>query len=1386
MADIDNLKIQQDINKLIDARRAQLSAISKEMNDQLKTAINFATAIGDIKADEMLDRLKESEKIFEEISKKSKTFGDEAQTALGGVAKAAQKTGQAHNGISDALKNLTDKYPSLGSIGSSVFKGLTTGANNLFAIVKTLGGVIQTAITYIGRLGFAILSAPFWAFSKFVEMASQFVGDTSFLEAIENVRKQFGNLKEDISKDVIGSFKNLRGELANTGLSVFRVLGLPAERLKYMTELFEGIGPQAHQFGVEMMKNAESLVAFTKGLGIAEKDLKGLADRASAFGTTMIEQQRLIANYSLQMGKAFGMSQKVIARDMNEMIKDVKHFGSLSQKEMATTTIFTRKLGIEVKNLTGLIDKFDTFEDAANSASQLNQAFGASIDAFKMMEAETPAKRLDMLRQAMFAAGKSADNMSRQELKLAAQTVSMDEAVVQSALSSKNLGVSYDKIESAAEKAEKAQLSQTQATKQLADSIERMIKQGNMLKGTFFDTFVHGFALGIKNSRPWLNAIMAIRTALWETLHAGREVGMMFVNTFPGIKDTLDGIANLFRGNKFKSLLGTITGSFREFFAQMKSGNYSPSKLIENMRTGFFNFLNPNTPEGNKIINGVKDFLKAYVGMFANFAKWGIEAITKGINQIADFIRSPKAFMDALKKGAGPMKGTALAIIQPLLDALIDKTLWINLGDALWKLLSAGYERLKDVFQSPKFQSIWGVVWKSALAVMFGPIAVRGVVSGFIQMMSLVFGGGGGAAGVGGLASSLSGVVSKFAGAKSTFAGIGAMLLGMGAMAIGILALKKVFEGMKKEDVEILSTGMKSMATVMLELSIALPILTAVGAVMIETGGAAAVAALAGLASLEVLIAAMGANVLALMKVMKSVSFSAEDASKMKFFVEIIGSISEFAKNMAIAIDAARPSFIEIIFGQTTTEKNFHQLNEFVKNLIGDGGIKGIIDKIVSVSGIFSAPEIQNGARVFVDVLQAVSNLVKTMLPIFQDSAVSNFINLNLIRGKEADERYVQLSMFVDRLTNTLTRDDAANPGLIIRIKRMVLELSSLNITEIGLRGIDAFSKLTGSIGSIMQGIIPSLEVMSKLGISLKAGAGGIEAGITEVTADTIAKLGDIFKTIIGSLGPFMDTLVSGTFSNLISKSNSLKPDELNKLSKVIPLFGTIGQLVQSLGVAGLKAKSEATTVNTDQIKTFVQTTASDIPIIGDLLKQLSKGLNETITSIVSASDKISDPAKLLPRINIMSKAFEMLGAAANSIKSFSNFDANMTGFADKVNKVITPNLDATLTAAVGVVASINALNEKLKEGDLALITADINLRKYAGSPELRDKKNYTITNNGVTINAVINVTMTASDVEDAVLLREKSTIREHLLARAVTPVNAHLKNPTLAIPVNR
>ena len=177
-------------------------------------------------------------------------------------------------------------------------------------------------------------------------------------------------------KDITDTFRAVRAEgsdLSGTGLSISQVFGPGPEgaaaALKFVSEQATGMGASFYGAREEIKQMGGAFVAYTKGLGLSGEQTGALAKAAKATGKSLEAMLQETSNYALQMGDAFGMSGKQIAKDMADMTKDVATFGTLAPKELAQISVYARKLGIDIKDLQGVVNKFDNFEDAAKSAS---------------------------------------------------------------------------------------------------------------------------------------------------------------------------------------------------------------------------------------------------------------------------------------------------------------------------------------------------------------------------------------------------------------------------------------------------------------------------------------------------------------------------------------------------------------------------------------------------------------------------------------------------------------------------------------------------------------------------------------------------------------------------------------------------------------------------------------------------------------------------------------------------------------------------------------------------------------------------------------------------------------------------------------------------------
>jgi len=723
-----NIDIQQQLNDLLEQQSKIMEAQAKMMKSQISLAQDLVDSLSKINYKGVAEDVTATQDAIDKAQASTSKLGSTNQSVYEQVKDSVTEATKNLLGFNEQTLDSIEKLGKLGFVAGSAMTGFIAGLKFTGNAMRTVASLGQGMLGFMGDLAASIIAIPFKMLSGLISMADT-GGSNELAQALEDIRKEFGALHTTAGKAIIDISRSMKGELANSGLSVYRVMGNLAERLKAVAEWAKQLGPLFEVLAPQLIKNGEAFAAYNKGLGLSEAGLKALGTRAFATGQDITEIQRQVANFSLQLGKSFGLSSKMISRDMGEMMADFKHFGSLAPQQLAQVSVYARKLGVDIKALVGVIDKFDNFEDAAAGAAHLSQAFGLNVDALELMKAQNPAERVEMLRKAFFNAGRSVESMTRQERALLAQQSGVGDDALDLVFSLKNQAVSYADIQKKGSAAHKQQLTQAQAMKGLADSIERLVKSGSAGAGGFFDRFIQGFTVGIRRSTEFRQLMYGIQKSLMVVFQAGVRVGRMFVDMFPGVKDIIKGLGDLFNPSKFRELMKKVQEAFRGFFDDMtKNPRTALTKLMDKLKKGFFEFFESNSAAGRRVLDGFKSFFVALAQIGASMLKFALKGITTGIRFIVDLLQG-NVSLPGMGGAGGAAMGFIGEILGPIIEAL--KEAWPPLWNAL-----------KDVFHEVLYNHVGPFLLKHApliLGLLFGPSVVGMIGRTFTSTLITMF-----------------------------------------------------------------------------------------------------------------------------------------------------------------------------------------------------------------------------------------------------------------------------------------------------------------------------------------------------------------------------------------------------------------------------------------------------------------------------------------------------------------------------------------------------------------------------------------------------------------------------------------------------------------------
>ncbi len=767
--DADNLKIQQQINAVLAERSRMLDAQASRIADQVELALQLCRALKCEEVDKTTERIEQLRSSLQSAAKDAENSGSSISGAMQKVADAiAAAAAEAEKLREKEIVEVEKSLRSLGKFGQGVFGHMVNS-------IKALGNGILDAAQFVSSLALAIINIPIKIFDVLLDKAAELAGNTAIFDAMENVREQFGDIGKGFGKKVVDGGASIRASLKDVGLSAAKVFGTGPEgiarSIDASREMAVALGDAVEILGENFDDVAGPLFVLQKGMGLTEENMKGLVIASRLAGRSATDMLKDIEKLSTDMSKKFGMSSKVVARDMAYMLQNTAKYGKLSAAQVAATVVYVKKLGLEVKQIEGLVSAFDDFETAATNASKLAQAFGMNVDAMQMMKEQDPGKRLEMLRTSFAATGKSIDMMTRQEKQLLAQTAGLDEAIVEQALSAKNAGKSYRQLSTEAELSAKRQKSQQEMFEDLGNSIKRVVEALDY-SGGLLSNFFKGFGEGLARSQNGRKVLYDLVGLLKQVRQLGRDVGNAFAQAFPGVKEMLENLGPLVKSGL---VVKDLTAAFKSFFATLQSDPAKAvSDFIDTFSSGIENATSLTGP-GGAFLQGLKTFSSTVIKIFAGIIDNLGPRIAEAIDTFANAMEG-----GGLEAGFKSLAGEGESMFSPLFDAIVRQA--PKLWESLKKLISVTWDKYGD-----DITKFLGLYLGANLGIGIMKYAIIGIFSALPGMIATQLSAAlGGASGEGlltviarkivdkGLGPAVKGIAPKLVGAT----GIGAIIAG--------------------------------------------------------------------------------------------------------------------------------------------------------------------------------------------------------------------------------------------------------------------------------------------------------------------------------------------------------------------------------------------------------------------------------------------------------------------------------------------------------------------------------------------------------------------------------------------------------------------------------
>ena len=293
------------------------------------------------------------------------------------------------------------------------FAGISTRQNSLFAKMAAGGKDFTSGLIKGGKQAFSGLNILTSSLDKVVEssIALAMAQDAS----VVNFRRQTG-----ASGQLDSTIMNLEQSMYTAGVSS-----------EEASQAIQSLYLNVTDFTAMSPANQEELgktVAVLNELGVStETSAKNMQFAIKVLGQSTKQAAKLQRELFV-FAQGLGVSVDQMASDFASMGPQIAALGSNGVDAFKRLQIQAKNTGLALSELLGLVEKFDTFDSAAQSVGKLNALLGGPyLNTLELVATTDPSERFRILKERIDDAGVSFDSMDYYQRKALASAMGLNE-----------------------------------------------------------------------------------------------------------------------------------------------------------------------------------------------------------------------------------------------------------------------------------------------------------------------------------------------------------------------------------------------------------------------------------------------------------------------------------------------------------------------------------------------------------------------------------------------------------------------------------------------------------------------------------------------------------------------------------------------------------------------------------------------------------------------------------------------------------------------------------------------------------------------------------------------------------------------------------------------